>query len=91
MHDLQWNRLPYVHESILGDRNISRPEALEEIIEAAEKLAKPFPFVRVDFYSIKGRAILGEMTFTPGGCILDFFTETGQQKLGELLKLEFQE
>jgi hypothetical protein len=57
------------------------------MIEAAERLSKPFPFVRMDFYSIKGKAILGEMTFTPAGCIDTDYTDIGQQELGELLKL----
>jgi len=87
-YDLEWkNKLPYNRTSMLVSRGIPRPEAYEEIIEAAEKLSKPFPFVRMDFYSIKGKAVLGEMTFTPNGCIDTDYTDIGQQKLGELLKL----
>jgi len=44
------------------------PESLEVMLEAAEKLSQGFPFVRVDFYECNGKAIFGEMTFTPAGC-----------------------
>ena len=39
----------------------------------AEILSKPFPFVRVDLYNIKGKIYFSEMTFTPakGTLILD--------------------
>lgn len=33
----------------------------------AEKLAKPFPFVRVDLYNVDGRIIFGELTFLSSG------------------------
>lgn len=45
-----------------------RPDSLPEMLEAAEKLSEGFPFVRVDFYECDGRAVFGEMTFTPAGC-----------------------
>ncbi len=38
-----------------------------KMVELAEKLAKPFPLCRVDFYEDKNKDIyLGELTFTPG-------------------------
>lgn len=40
---------------------------LDEMIVVAEKLAKPFPFVRVDLYNIKGRIVFGELTWVPQG------------------------
>ena len=37
----------------------------EKLFEYAEKLAKPFPFVRADFYIDNAKVIFGELTFTP--------------------------
>ena len=71
----------------MADRNIPKPDAYEEIIAMAEKLSQPFPFVRMDFYSINGKAVLGEMTFTPSGCIDDGYTEIAQRELGKLIIL----
>jgi hypothetical protein len=88
IYDREWkNKLPYSKSSLLANRKIPKPEAYEEIIEAAERLSKPFPFVRMDFYSINGKAVLGEMTFTPAGCIDKYITDLGQQVLGEMIKL----
>lgn len=87
-YDREWmNKLPYSKSSLLAIRSISKPEAYEEIIEAAERLSKPFPFVRMDFYSINGKAILGEMTFTPAGCIDPGYTEVAQYELGKMIRL----
>ncbi len=50
---------------------VPRPDCLDEMLDAAAKLSKEFPFVRVDFYCIDDGSIrFGEMTFTPasGSC-----------------------
>jgi hypothetical protein len=87
-YDREWkNKLPYSKSSLLANRTIPKPEAHEEIIQAAEALSKPFPFVRVDFYSIKGKPVFGEMTFTPRGCVDIFVTDLGQSVMGGLLRL----
>lgn len=39
------------------------PDNIREMIALAEKLAKPFPFVRVDLYSYDNQIKIGEMTF----------------------------
>lgn len=49
------------------------PENFARMVAIAEKLSKPFPFVRVDLYNINQTIYFGEMTFTPakGTLILD--------------------
>lgn len=87
-YDREWKiKLPYSRASLLANRNIPRPEAYEELISAAEKLSKPFPFVRMDFYAIGGRVLFGEMTFTPNGCIDKGYTDIAQQVMGDLIQL----
>ena len=46
---------------------INKPECMDEMFEIAEKLSKPFPFVRVDLYDNDGKIIFGEFTFAPSG------------------------
>ncbi|MFA5422026.1 MAG: ATP-grasp fold amidoligase family protein [Bacilli bacterium] len=55
------------------DEPIPIPESWDEMVKMAEKLAKPFPFVRVDLYNIDGHIYFSELTFTPakGTLILD--------------------
>jgi hypothetical protein len=87
-YDREWkNKLAYSKSSLLAKRSIPKPDAYEEIIESAEKLSKPFPFVRVDFYSVNGKAVFGEMTFTPHGSIDTYMTDLAQNIMGDLFKL----
>lgn len=44
-------------------RNIEKPKNFEEMLLIAEKLAAPFPFVRVDLYNQNGSIVFGELTF----------------------------
>ena len=44
---------------------LPKPACIDKIFEYAEKLAAPFPFVRVDLYSIDEKPYFGELTFTP--------------------------
>ena len=46
---------------------IPMPDGYDKLFDYAEKLSKPFPFVRADFYLEKGQVIFGELTFTPCG------------------------
>lgn len=56
-----------------NEEEIKKSSRYDEMVLLAEKLAKPFPFVRVDLYEIDGQIYFGEMTFTPakGTLILD--------------------
>lgn len=54
--------------------------------DIARKVANGFEFVRVDFYELKNRAILGKMTFTPAAC-LGKYTEQGDKYLSDMLEL----
>lgn len=65
----------------------SRPESLNLMLSAAKALSEPFPFVRVDFYECKGKAVFGEMTFTPGGGIHVSQTRVDGKDMGELLNI----
>jgi hypothetical protein len=62
-----WEHLPFTlyHDQEEGHDIIPKPINLKEMIKIAEKLAKPFPHVRVDLYNHKGKIYFGELTFTP--------------------------
>ena len=65
----------------------AKPKHYDKMIELAEKLAKPFPFVRVDFYETGDRILLGEMTFYPGGGVLPYDPQEWDYKIGEWYQL----
>ncbi len=60
--DPNWRRVSRASEG--GDP--VRPRALDVMIDAAEKLARDFDFVRVDLYDLASGPRFGEMTFYPG-------------------------
>lgn len=64
-----------------------RPEILNEMIFVAERLAKPFPFVRVDLYQYEGKVLFGELTFTPMGAMNTYINTIGQWIMGSYLDI----
>ena len=65
--DRDWRMLPLRYSYPQPAQAPQRPKTLEGLAAAAETLAAPFDFVRVDFYEINGAPLFGEFTFTPGG------------------------
>lgn len=64
---------------------IPKPENIDILFDYAEKISKPFPFVRADFYLEKGKITFGELTFTPcGGFDVNRLPET-QLKFGSMV------
>lgn len=88
-YDLDWNLLPFTRVYPNTDYDLKKPKNFELMIEIANKLAKPFPFVRVDFYeSADGKKIyVGELTFYPGGGYETFQPMEWDYKLGDLIHL----
>lgn len=75
LYDKDWNLLPFTWSTLDADKNpvytnggaVERPKNWDKLIELGEKLAKPFPFVRVDFYLLNDEIYFGELTFHTGG------------------------
>lgn len=82
MDGSEWN--PY---NISHHDDYIKPELFDTMVEYSRKLSNPFKFVRVDFYEIDRRPLLGEMTFTPGACIFKYNNPEDNIWAGSLLKL----
>lgn len=82
-----WRYLNYVKEKDRSGKKIEKPEKLNEMIHAAEILAKPFPLARIDFYICGSRIYFGEITLTPSAGNHSYLNEVGQRKLGEAIVL----
>lgn len=67
--DRNWHLLRYNVTGKAAPEGFSlpKPEGIDKLFEYADKLSKPFPFVRADFYLENGKPIFGELTFTPSG------------------------
>ena len=85
-----WKLQRINHDGKAASENFSipKPEGIEKLFEYADKLSKPFPFVRADFYLEKGKPIFGELTFTPAGGFDNNRLPETQILMGDLLKLE---
>ncbi|HHK9552564.1 ATP-grasp fold amidoligase family protein [Enterobacter sichuanensis] len=66
---------------------LSMPESFLIARDLAELLAKPFPFVRVDFYLMGPKIFFGELTFHPTSGFGRFSPSYYDYKYGSKLKL----
>lgn len=82
---LDWQLLPYNFEKTKDV--IKKPKHLQQMLECAKVLSKEFPAVRVDFYESTEGLILGEMTFTPAGCVGIALSQEGLDYFGKRLEL----
>lgn len=87
--DFDFKMLPFndVSEEMSIHTDVARPENLDEMIALAERLADRFPFVRVDFYSVQGKTIFGEMTFYPADGRYSFHPEEYNRIIGDMITL----
>lgn len=85
--DIEWDHLPFMRHYKNAPVIPTAPSNLREMIAAAEVLAQGFPFVRVDFYSLKDRLLFGEMTLYPGGGFEEFDPEEWDMRIGESIDL----
>mgnify|MGYP003295969133 CR=1 FL=1 len=84
--DHNWQLMPvkYGYDGFPDD---AAPENAAELVCLAEKLAAPFPFVRVDLYNVDGRIVFSELTFHSGGGLIPFQPKEYDRKFGKLLGL----
>lgn len=90
--DRDWKLCPITRDGKLadGDLDLEKPAQLEEMLCYAERLAKPFPFVRVDFYYTDGRIVFGELTFIPSGALDTARLPETDLMFGKMLRLPFE-
>ena len=78
----------FIEASIEGCQNIPAvPSNIDKMIDIAKKLSADFKFVRVDLYSIGGKIIFGELTFTPTGGFYNYISKDLDLMMGKKLDL----
>lgn len=85
-YDMNFNCIKPSPNSCMEDIKPDEVDELKKMIFLAEKLATPFPFVRVDFYDLDGKLYVGELTFYPGGGYNTYYREW-DEKFGSYLEL----
>lgn len=86
-YNKKWEELPFQFERIKRATDVKKPGTYDEMVKIAEKLAEPFPYVRVDFYDINGKLYVGELTFYSGGGFTRIIPSKWDELLGEQLDI----
>lgn len=86
--DLDWNNISEkvlnMKHKMYSGADIPKPKCLEQMLEMAQKLSQPFNEVRVDFYVIDDKPVIGELTFSTG---YGYFTQEYYKYLGSKIDL----
>jgi TupA-like ATPgrasp len=82
----EWKPLEVRQRSALAEP-IDRPPGLEQMTAWAKMLGQRFEFMRIDFYDIEGKVLLGELTPYPCGGLVPFVPAAFDAELGELWAL----
>lgn len=82
VYDKNWNKIDAIIEKYKSNKHIEKPKDYEKMLEIAETLSKDIKIVRVDFYELDGKALLGELTFTPAAGRPNYFTREFDEEIG---------
>ena len=66
---------------------IKKPKNLKLMLKYAKMLSQEFVFVRVDFYEVKNRIYLGELTFSPTNSFIRWKNKKQSIYVGNLMNL----
>lgn len=87
-YDLEWNKLDLRQNFPNKSAPVEPPKHLNEMIDLARLLAKPFPyFVRTDFYELEDKVLFSEFTFFSDNGMAAFHPKTWDYVLGKMIKL----
>lgn len=71
----------------ISNKNFSKPEKLNEMINMVKELSRNTKFVRVDLYYISGKIYFGEFTLYPKSGFGKFKPYEWNYKLGDMIKI----
>lgn len=86
---LDGSKMPMKRKDYLEIESIELPDFFDEMKDAAKKLCKDFPFVRVDFFLANERYYFAELTFTPSGGMMPFSPEKYDLEWGQMIELDY--
>lgn len=87
-YDRNWVLQSFSYHNPLMKETIEKPQNLDDLLYAAEVLAKDIPFSRIDFYILPdGSLKFGEITFYPMSGMERWHPEETDLELGNLITL----
>lgn len=88
LYSLEWELLDFSYNyPSHPEISIARPETLDDMLRIARQLSTGEPYVRVDFYSVEGRAYVGEITFFPASGYGKFLPSEYDRVFGDMIHL----
>ena len=86
-YDTDWNLTEEIHASWHPQRReIAKPKSYNRMLDVARTLSADFPYCRVDLYDVDGHVLFGELTFTPHGNVLNYYTDEALVKILDFYK-----
>lgn len=79
--------MPFERHYTSDPNPVPPPKHLSQMILLAQKLAKDFTFVRVDFYEVNDKIYFGELTLFPGSGFEEFKPDKWDYIMGSWLDL----
>lgn len=87
--DMDFKKLPIERRRYKNSHtDYTMPDNWELMIDLAKIISEDFPHIRVDFYNIKGKVYLGEMTFFQGGGLMPFYPQHWDTTFGSWIDLD---
>ncbi len=87
IYSTDWKNLHYVKEDHhYSNLDIPKPLHLKEMLKDAEILSDGLTYARIDLYDTDNRVIFGEVTLTPMGGRLSYFTQEALDVMGAAIR-----
>lgn len=87
-YDRNWNNVHIVQKCMRpAQKDLERPDKLEELLRLSEVLAKGMRHARIDWYVIHNKIYFGEITFYDGSGF-EAFEEEDEYRLGDMIKID---
>jgi hypothetical protein len=90
-YDMDFVSVPVCHGFPRRSPEYECPVEFQRMKRYAAELSKGIPFVRIDFFSVKGKVYFGEFTFYDWAGMRPFSPESWDRKLGEWICLPLNE
>ena len=84
---LDGSKMPLTRDDYADIESVIFPEYYDEMLQAAEILAKDFKFVRVDFFLANDTYYFAELTFSPSAGMMPFNPDEFDLEWGNLLDI----
>lgn len=86
-YDINFEKMNIVRDVKVSDCILSKPACYDEMLEYTKKLAKSYPFVRIDWYVTNDRLYFGEITFYDSSGFEMFNPIEYNEIYGDLIKI----